>query len=330
MKKIYSIIPALFLMVSFCLFVAACSKNKDDEKLQYFRTELFTEESFYSAIRKYGKANDYHNYYLTDNQAKAAYENDTVKMLMTSEKYNSAPEDISLLSLWDAMYEDIFSNNYSYTVKSLVETICSKCIRKGDYVVNSFILHTEEYMTKNDSIVNLCKNNGYEIYEAFENENLKLYDLAELFIETDTWKNNNTNIACFSSLDRGFYPFAFNASYWYNYNYEYLYEGNSGFENSTVYKRLIYCVKFMLKDPDSYRSNGSINFYSTLDAPIIDGYYMGEVYVRVPFRAKNGFGGYGTNVAWLTYDWNNRTFSWYGLYMPSNINKYPFYSEYVD
>lgn len=137
---------------------------------------------------------------------------------MTSDTYDSAPEDINLVGLWKIMYEDIFSNEHSYTIKSLFETVKEKCVWQLSTGTYALITLAEEYMAKNNSITNLCENNGYEIFTAFENEGFELYksDLVDLFIKTNTFKNKNANIACYSSSGSGYYPLAFDANYWYS------------------------------------------------------------------------------------------------------------------
>lgn len=334
MKKIYSTVLLLLLILSLSFLSISCNndKNNDKEKINFFKTEQFTKETFFSAVKKYGKKSDFSGsyfYFLTDNQEIAAYENSSVKALMTSNNYDSAPEDIHLVGLWEIMYEDIFSNEHSYTIKSLFETVKEKCVQKLSTGTHSLIGSAEKYMAKNNSVVNLCKNNGYKIFAAFENENFELYkgDLVDLFIETNTFDNKNANIACHSSI--GYYPLAFDAFYCYSPNWKS--EGSGyGFANSSAYKDLLRCIKTHLKDPDSYQSNGAIQFYSTAGIPVKDGYYTGTVYAFVPFRAKNGFGGYVTDTVWLTYNWNFHSFSWYSSYAPSNINSYPFETEYVN
>lgn len=185
-------------------------------------------------------------------------------------------------------------------------------------------------MAKNNSITNLCENNGYEIFTAFENEGFELYksDLVDLFIKTNTFKNKNANIACYSSSGSGYYPLAFDANYWYSQNWSWEGAGYS-FKNSSAYNGLLSCIKYRLKDPDSYQSNGAIEFYSTKENSVKNGYFIGTIYAFVPFRAKNGFGGYVTDSVWLTYNWNFHSFSWYSSYAPSDINSFSFNTEYI-
>lgn len=326
MKKICSTILLLVLLLSLCSFSTGCDK----ENLDYFRTEQFTRETLYSAVKEYGEWNIYSkSFCLRADQAKAAYDNSTVKPLLTSNTYDSAPEDISLLALWKIMYEDIFSNNNSYTVESLFETVSKKCVwSSSDVSCVYFIGSAGECMAENDSIVNLCKNNGNRIFATFQNENFELYirDIVELFTETGTF-DNNSSIACHKYS--GCYPLAFESSYWYNSSWRI--EGQKyGFKNSSAYQSLVNCIKSKLRDPDSYQSDGEIEFYSSSSATVSNGYFDGVVYARVPFRAKNGFGGYVNDVAWFRYKWNNHDFIWYGFSAPSNINSRSFYSAYVD
>lgn len=330
MKKRCSLILVALLAVTFCFFATSCGDKAKDKKLKYFRTEQFTEETFYSAIRKYGEKIDSSKYTLTDNQAKAAYNNITVKMLITSEMYDSAPNDIRLDSLWVAMYEDIFSNDNSYTVESLFKTVKEKCVHS--YGSSIFLItSTSKYMAKNDSIVNLCKNNGSEVFATLKNKDFELFieDIIDLFIDTDTF-GKNMGIAYYHSSSAGYVPLAMEATFWYSPTWKS--EGNGFcFENSTTYQDLVKCIKEQLKDPDSYRSNGNIEFYSFSEGFVSEGFYnMFFIVVRVPFRAKNGFGGYGTDVAWLFYDWNTRAFTWVGSSKPSiAMNSYPFKTESV-
>lgn len=331
MKKICSTFLLLLLLLSFSFSLAACAR------LDFFKTEQFTEETFYSAIRKYGKkekknssSNDYY-YFLTDEQAKAAYDNSTVKALLTSKTYASIPKDISLWALLDIMYEDIFSNNNSYTVESLFETVSKKCvISSSDVSYVEFFGSVRKHMAKNDSIVNLCKNNGNKIFAAFQNENFKLYigDIIDLFVETDTF-DNNASIACYENYG-GYYPLAFKYVYWYNSGWQPNKNGKSGFKNSSAYQSLVNRIKSELRDPDSYQADGGIEFYSSSLASASDGYFDGVVYARVPFRAKNGFGGYVNDVAWFMYKWNIHDFKWYGFSAPSNINSDSFKTAYVN
>lgn len=185
-------------------------------------------------------------------------------------------------------------------------------------------------MANNDSIVSLCKNDGYGVYSKFRS-GYELYesDLIDLYMKTNTWINNNANIACSHSTYSGYYPFAFRASFWDGKDFEY--EGNGySFGDTSTYEKLVRTVKSYLKDPDSYQSNGNIEFYSTSGNPVSNGYYTGEVYAVVPFRAKNSFGGYVTDVVGLTYNWNSQSFSFYGRYVPSSINSYPFKTGYLN
>ena len=333
MKKICSTILLLLLLLSFSFSLAGCAR------LDFFKTEQFTEETFYSAIRKYGKkekrnssSKDYYYYFLTDEQAKAAYDNSTVKALLTSKTYASIPKDIKLWAIFDIMYEDIFSNNNSYTVESLFETVSKKClISSSDLSYIRFYGSAIKYMAKNDSIVNLCKNNGNKIFAAFQNDNFELYieDIIDLFVETDTF-DNNASIACYRNKYSGYYPLAFESVYWYNSDWRLNMEGKSGFKNSSAYQSLVNRIKSKLKDPDSYQADGGIEFYSSSLASASDGYFDGVVYARVPFRAKNSFGGYVNDVAWFMYRWNIHDFEWYGFSAPSNINSDSFRTVYVN
>lgn len=330
MKKICSTILLLLLLLSFSFSLAGCAR------LDFFKTEQFTEETFYSAIRKYGKkekknssSNDYY-YFLTDEQAKAAYDNSTVKALLTSKTYASIPEDIRLWALFDIMYEDIFSNNNSYTIESLLETVSKKCVSSS-----SDVSHFQSFgsfkknVAKNDSIVNLCKNNGNKIFAAFQNNfGLDIGDIIDLFVETDTF-DNNASIACYENYS-GYYPLAFESVYWYNSDWQPNKDGKYGFKNSSAYQSLVKRIKSELRDPDSYQSDGSIEFYSSSSALVSDGYFYGAVYARVPFRAKNGFGGYANDVAWFMYEWNIHDFEWYGFSAPSYINSSSFKTAYVN
>lgn len=333
MKKICSTILLLLLLLSFSFSLAGCAR------LDFFKTEQFTEETFYSAIRKYGKkekrdssSNDYY-YFLTDEQAKAAYDNSTVKALLTSKTRDTIPKDIKLWALFDIMYEDIFSNNNSYTVESLFETVRKKCVSSSSFGASWVSLSGSaiKYMAKNDSIVNLCKNNGNKIFAAFQNDNFELYirDIVDLFVETDTF-DNNASIACYGDKYSGFYPLAFESVYWYNSDWRLNMEGKSGFKNSSAYQSLVNRIKSKLKDPDSYQADGKIDFYSSSLASASDGYFDGVVYARVPFRAKNGFGGYVNDVAWFMYKWNIHYFEWYGFSAPSNINSSSFKTALVN
>lgn len=333
MKKICSTILLLLLLLSFSFSLAGCAR------LDFFKTEQFTEETFYSAIRKYGKkekrdssSNDYY-YFLTDEQAKAAYDNSTVKALLTTKTLASKPKDIGLGTLFDIMYEDIFSNNNSYTVESLFETVSKKCVSSSSNDVSCVYLSGSviKYMAKNDSIVNLCKNNGNKIFAAFHNDNFELYigDIVDLFVATGTF-DNNASIACYYNKNGGYYPLAFESVCWYNSGWQPNKDGKYGFKNSSAYQSLVNRIKSKLRDPDSYQSDGSIEFYSSSSATASDGYFDGVVYARVPFRAKNGFGGYVNDVAWFMYKWNIHYFEWYGFSAPSNINSSSFKTALVN
>lgn len=326
MKKILSL---LFTILCFPCILTSCNSSNGvkDEKLDFFSTTEFTMDSFVSAVKEYGiKTNG-----LSNAQCIACYSNDSIKRLLTSANYDIMSQKISVSTLWEVMYEDIFSKNATYTLDSFFDTVSNKCVWSSTDVSCVYLIgDAENYMANNDSIVSLCKNDGYGVYSKFRN-GYELYtsDLIDLYRKTNTRINNNANIAYSWSTNSGMYPLAFEASFWDGKDFEY--EGNGySFGDTSTYKKLVSTVKSYLKDPDSYQSNGNIEFYSDSGNPVSNGYYTGNVYVRVPFRAKNGFGGYVTDVIWLTYSWNSQSFYRYSEYMPLSINSYPFKTGYLD
>ncbi|CDA37060.1 unknown [Clostridium sp. CAG:568] len=334
MKKISSLL--LTILCFPCILTGCDSSNGvksngvKDEKIDFFSTTEFTIDSFISAVKEYGIESNGH-YGLSNAQSVACYSNDSIKKLLTSANYDVMDEKINVDTLWEVMYEDIFSKNVTYTLDSFFDTVSNKCVRSSTNVsCVYFIESAENYMANNDSIVSLCKNDGYGVYSKFRS-GYELYksDLIDLYKKTNTWINNNANIAYTIDTYSGYYPFAFEDSFWAGKDFEY--EGNGySFGDTSTYKKLVSTVKFYLKDPDSYRSNGNINFFSTSEDPVRNGYYTGSVYVRVPYRAKNSFGGYVTDVVWLTYNWNSQSFSLYGRDMPLSINSYPFETGYLN
>lgn len=113
MKKIYSTALLLLLLLSFSFLSISCDK----EKINFFKTEPFTKETFFSAVKKYGEIGSSGSYHLTNSQEIAAYENNSVKALMTSDTYDSAPEDINLVGLWKIMYEIYLATNIHIQLK---------------------------------------------------------------------------------------------------------------------------------------------------------------------------------------------------------------------
>lgn len=334
MKKISSL---LLTILCFPYVLTGCdsSNGVKDEKIDFFSTTEFTIDSFISAVKEYGTESD--GYYgLSNAQSVACYSNDSIKRLLTSANYGvMSNEKINANTLWKVMYEDIFSKNVTYTLDSFFDTVNNKCVWISINVpCVYFIGSAENYMANNDSIVSLCKNDGYGVYSKFTSgyaSGYELYDLdlIDLYMKTNTWINNNANIAYTINTYSGYYPFAFRASFWAGKDFEY--EGNGySFGDTSTYEKLVSKVKSYLKDPDSYQSNGNIEFYSTSGNPVSNGYYTGKVYAGVPFRAKNSFGGYVTDVVWLTYNWNSQSFSFYGRDMPLSINSYPFETGYLN
>lgn len=318
-----------FAAVCIAGMLVGCNSHEKvhDEKLDYFSTTDFTLDSFISAVKKYGTEGKV----LSDAQCSASYSNESIKKLLTSKNYDiMSEEEISVGGLWNVMYKDIFSKEVTYTLNGFFETVRDKCVCSSSNVsCVYFIGGPEEYMAGNDSIVSLCKNDGFGVYSKFES-GYELYksDLIDLYMKTNTWINNNANIACNRTYS-GYYPFAFEASFWDGKDFKYENNGYS-FGDTSTYVKLVDTVKSHLRDPSSYEPNGNIEFYSTSGEPVSNGYYTGSVYVKVPFRAKNGFGGYGTDIVWLKYNWNVQSFSWYSEYTPTSINTFPFNTGYLN
>ena len=229
MKKISSL---LLTILCFPYVLTGCdsSNGVKDEKIDFFSTTEFTIDSFISAVKEYGTESD--GYYgLSNAQSVACYSNDSIKRLLTSANYGvMSNEKINANTLWKVMYEDIFSKNVTYTLDSFFDTVNNKCVWISINVpCVYFIGSAENYMANNDSIVSLCKNDGYGVYSKFTSgyaSGYELYDLdlIDLYMKTNTWINNNANIAYTINTYSGYYPFAFRASFWAGKDFEY--EGN--------------------------------------------------------------------------------------------------------
>lgn len=331
MKK--KLIIFIVLIVILTLPLSACNNtNKGqsneqlrDEHLTYFETEVFTEESFKEAIKKYGSSslnsNGEKSYYLSYNQVKTIYKNSTVKPLLTSSFYDSCESDnIDVRELWNYLANDLFAKDIIFTVDGLVETIKEYCVWTSSSTSTHCIISAcEDKIYNNPSVKEICENNGAELFNKLYTANYVLYedDIIDLFKKTNTWETN-CSIAYTDDIWEATFPLIFEDFYWYNDN-----GSNNGngyeFENSDLYPRIVNCIKYRLKDPSSYRANGNIEFYSKVEPYIYDGLYDSLIFLSVPIRAKNGFGGYGNTTYWLTYNWKQNTVSWYGETMPSGV-----------
>lgn len=183
MKKISSLL--LTILCFPCILTGCDSSNGvKDEKIDFFSTTEFTIDSFISAVKEYGTESSNGLYGLSNAQSVACYSNDSIKRLLTSANYDVMyDEKIYVSTLWEVMYEDIFSKNVTYTLDSFFDTVSNKCVRSSTNVsCVYFIGSAENYMANNDSIVSLCKNDGYGVYSKFTS-GYELYksDLIELY-----------------------------------------------------------------------------------------------------------------------------------------------------
>ena len=316
-KKLLALI---FLLVAFMIPLSACS-DKNNEHLSYFETEKFTAESFKEAVKLYGKQGQ-----ITDNQAEASYKNPTVKPLLTSEYYDiCSNENIGIAKLWSYLVKDLFAENITFTVDSLVSTIKKYCVWTAS--THYLISECEYTISKNPSVKEICQNKGAEFFNALVTKEYKFYedDIIDLFKSTESW-STNCSIAYTNSITQKTYPLFFEDSFWWN-NGKYV--SGYKFNTSEIYSDIVSCIKNRLRDPDSYSDNGNIEFYSAKEPTIKNGMYSSSIYVKVPIRAKNGFGGYGNATYWLTFNWERFYVSWYGETKPIEADSYPFETCYL-
>ena len=324
MKNKLIIFVVLIVILIFPL--SACNNNNGqskDEHLSYFETEVFIEETLKEAIKEYASSSTDSNgkisYNLSSNQIEAIYKNPTVKPLLTSQYYDSCESDnISLYGLWRYLAEDLFAEDITFTVDSLVETIKTYFVWTSSsthYIIGS----CEDIIYNNPSVKKICANNGANLFNKLRTSDYKLYedDIIDLFKKTNTWETN-CSIAYTDDFWKAIYPLMFEDTFWYNDDGSYNGKGY-GFENSDLYPNIVNCIKSRLKDPSSYRANGDIEFYSKATPYIYNGMYNSSIYLSVPIRARNGFGGYGNTTYWLTYNWKFNSVSWYGETMPSGV-----------
>ena len=347
-KKIFCFLSCLCLLSS-CNLNETSKNNENtntdieinnEDKCDYntiFCNTEFTLDTFVSYVKSNGfsKYNSISGkiYYIPDYDLKNYYKNDSVKKLLTSANCDLMYQrQVYVDGLWNLMYEEIFSNDIIFTTESLFNTIKEKCVWSAKNSYGStyyFIGEATDYMSKNESIVSLCKGKGYDIfYKLLVNFSLYKQDLIDLYIKTDTWIDNNTNIGVWSDYS-GYHPFAFEKLFWECENWDY--EGNGyGFGNASSYVKMVNVIKDNFKDFNSYNIDEKIEFYSESNNATKNGYYIGLVYTLVPFKWNNAFGESKIRYLWLKYDWNYHNFYWYGETTPSSINKYPFETRYID